>query len=123
MKLSWKAWWFTSTQGKYWKMTRIFIVNNPLYAEHTIDANWLNKLPVNGSIFEMLSVQEHLDNINYNNGSCCFISQETETNNIPKKLEIDWGPALGGAISSDLLYDILTYRRQKEERKIYYAAT
>ena len=65
-------------------MVRIFIANNLLYAEHTINYHSLYELPENNLVFKLSSEQGNLDKNKYNGCSCCSNSQETKIDYIPK---------------------------------------
>ena len=105
-------------------MAYIVIDISPLCTEHTINDDLLNDLPMNSSVFEIISVQEDLVTNKYKNDSCCSNSQKIETNKIPKWSKTSCYPHVGASASDFLLetnsiWPTNLYDKEKEKFNKY----
>ena len=86
-------------------MFRIFIDNNLLYAEHNINIDFPNELPVHGSVVIILLVHNNSDENNVNVTKPCLRIQATETDKIPEESEICRVPEHRGVTGSSSLIE------------------
>ena len=81
-------------------MAQIFITNSPLYTKNSVGNDFLNKLPVNRLVWEILPMYDDLDD-NYNNNTSSYLrTQETETGKISEESENSCGPEQVGITGS-----------------------
>ena len=74
-------------------MAYIFITNNPLYAEHSIDGDSLNELLVISYVLEKLPVYKVWDENDKNNGSCWLSTQKKTLKKYSKNKKLEAVPS------------------------------